>query len=255
MTSDSPFVLSISDTITSEGGLDNLLNPAKLVNLERKLVDLRLELMDEVGLERPGGEGEDLWVLVRSMTGSDCDVEGFESDVATALRGRLEETQRKIDAERRTVFRGWLKDIFLAQAVLSFLLSYFMAFEPGLLFGSFGWYNDPRLGMEVAVSALGFWWWWLFIIPSLRSRRPQGREKVSLDYAFLLTPLASLVAPAFTTDTGTIWLVDAAVTAGCYAVGYGGGLGEVGKGGAAGWVFKALDVGGGRERGVRQKDE
>lgn len=61
----------------------------------------------------------------------------------------------------------------------------------------------PRRDMPIRV--LGFWWWWLFVVPSLRSRRPKGPEKKALDIAFLGTPLISLIAPAVTKDTGVIW--------------------------------------------------
>jgi hypothetical protein len=52
---------------------------------------------------------------------------------------------------------------------------------------------------------LGYWWWWLFVVPSLRSRRPKGMEKKALDIAFLGTPLISLLMPVVTKDTGIIW--------------------------------------------------
>lgn len=55
------------------------------------------------------------------------------------------------------------------------------------------------------IRVLGFWWWWLFVVPSLRSRRPKGPEKKALDTAFLGTPLISLIAPVVTKDTGLIW--------------------------------------------------
>ena len=58
---------------------------------------------------------------------------------------------------------------------------------------------------ETSIQVLGFWWWWLFVVPSLRSRRPKGFEKKALDIAFLATPLVSLVAPVATKDTGLIW--------------------------------------------------
>ena len=135
----------------------------------------------------------------------------------------------------------------------SFVLSGVMVFSPETLFGGFGWYNDPKLNMEISIEVLGFWWWWLFIIPSLRSRRPQGLEKQALDYAFLTTPLASLVMPVITRNCGVIWGVDFAVVLACYAVAFGGGGGgEIKKEGLAGWIFKSLDFGSGKERGLRK---
>jgi hypothetical protein len=58
---------------------------------------------------------------------------------------------------------------------------------------------------DTSIRVLGFWWWWLFVVPSLRSRRPSGAEKKALDIAFLATPLISIIAPAATKDTGLIW--------------------------------------------------
>lgn len=59
---------------------------------------------------------------------------------------------------------------------------------------------------DISIQVLGYWFWWLFIIPSLRSRRPKGPEKKALDIAFLGTPLISILAPIATKDTGLIWL-------------------------------------------------
>jgi hypothetical protein len=63
----------------------------------------------------------------------------------------------------------------------------------------------PGCTRDTSIRVLGFWWWWLFVVPSLRSRRPKGAEKKALDIAFLGTPLISLIAPAATKDTGLIW--------------------------------------------------
>lgn len=208
--------------------------------------------MSECGIPAPPGEEEQQWLAVRKMSGSEYDDLNCTSEASEAIRTDLLKAEKKLNIEKRTVFRGWLKDLFLAQAILSFVLSFFMAFTPSTIFGGFSWYNDPRLGMDLAIRVLGFWWWWLFIIPSLRSRRPQGAEKQALDYAFLATPIASLLAPAATTDTGIIWTIDALVTAGCYTAAYAGVGGEVDKSGAAGWIFRALDMGSGKERGERE---
>ena len=59
---------------------------------------------------------------------------------------------------------------------------------------------------DISLQVLGYWFWWLFIVPSLRSRRPKGPEKKALDIAFLGTPLVSILAPVVTKDTGMIWL-------------------------------------------------
>jgi hypothetical protein len=59
---------------------------------------------------------------------------------------------------------------------------------------------------DISIQVLGYWFWWLFIIPSLRSRRPKGPEKKALDIAFLGSPLISIIAPVVTKDTGLIWI-------------------------------------------------
>eukprot|EP00540_Astrosyne_radiata_P022808 CAMPEP_0116863834 /NCGR_PEP_ID=MMETSP0418-20121206/24465_1 /TAXON_ID=1158023 /ORGANISM="Astrosyne radiata, Strain 13vi08-1A" /LENGTH=111 /DNA_ID=CAMNT_0004498945 /DNA_START=250 /DNA_END=585 /DNA_ORIENTATION=+ len=111
--------------------------------------------------------------------------------------------------------------------------------------------------MDTSIRVLGFWFWWLFVIPSLRSRRPTGAEKQALDIAFLGTPLVSFVAPAFTKDTGLIWAANFAVVAGSYGFAFlaGGGDSSSSDGNKPGWlkfIYKSLDFGGGRERGVRK---
>ncbi|GMH92581.1 hypothetical protein TrVE_jg14105 [Triparma verrucosa] len=250
--SDSPFVLAIDEEISElnsiSDGLAGLLNPAKCVNLEQQIVGLKMDIME---LTKEAVEED--WLVVRSMSEEEYDDPAVSTEELVALREKLEAANKKLYIEKRTVFRGWLKDIFLVQAILSFVLSGVMVFSPETLFGGFGWYNDPKLNMEISIEVLGFWWWWLFIIPSLRSRRPQGLEKQALDYAFLTTPLASLVMPVITRNCGVIWGVDFAVVLACYAVAFGGGGGgEIKKEGLAGWIFKSLDFGSGKERGLRK---
>lgn len=64
----------------------------------------------------------------------------------------------------------------------------------------------PVLFRDISIQVLGYWFWWLFIVPSLRSRKPKGDEKKALDIAFLGTPIVSALAPVVTKDTGLIWL-------------------------------------------------
>lgn len=40
--------------------------------------------------------------------------------------------------------------------------------------------------------------WWLFIIPSLRARKPGNEEKEALNIAFIASPAASLLMPVIT---------------------------------------------------------
>jgi hypothetical protein len=127
----------------------------------------------------------------------------------------------------------------------------------------------------------------LFIVPSLRSRRPKGPEKKALDIAFLGTPLLSILAPIATKDTGLIWLgkyccniysfcfrfalrvanrcrflfpwtANFVVVAGSYGYAFvldddeGGDDDEKNQPAWLKFVYKSLDFGGGRERGSRK---
>ena len=165
-----------------------------MVNLERDLYNLRNELAKLTGVDIEQKTASSTAVLTTSL----CDGGGGGED-ADALRAKIARKEKDLFAERRSVFRGWLKNVFLGQAVLSTALSYVMATHPEYLFGNFDWYNDASNNMDTSISVLGFWWWWLFIVPSLRSRRPTGWEKEALDVAFLGTPLVmgqtNLLAP------------------------------------------------------------
>ena len=221
----------------------------QVVNLERDLYNLRVELASMTGAELPT-DGE--------LTTDACDGGGGGED-ADALRAKIAKKERDLSMERRSVFRGWLKNVFLGQALLSMALSYVMATNPDVLFGSFSWYNNIA-NMDTSIMVLGFWWWWLFIVPSLRSRRPTGMEKQALDIAFLGTPLISLLSPVVTKDTGVIWFANFAVVAGAYGFAYlGGGADDdeddEGSSKQPGWLkflYKSLDFGSGRERGARK---
>ena len=92
-------------------GLDDLLNPAKVVNLERELYQLREELENTT------------------------DQTAIES-----INKSIDKKEGKLAIERRSVFRDWLKNIFVGQVVISFGVSYVMATNPSSLFGGFDWY-------------------------------------------------------------------------------------------------------------------
>lgn len=250
LTSEDPFVRKIDEQIQADFGvgLDELLNPAKVVNLERDLFNLRSELAYLTG------KGN---MDVADMTTEECDG-GGGGEEADAIRKTIDKKEKSLLIERRAVFRGWLKNVFLGQAVLSLALSWVMVSNPASLFGGFDWFQTNDL--DISIRVLGFWWWWLFIIPSLRSRRPKGGEKKALDIAFLGTPLVSLVAPALTKDTEAIWAANLAITVAAYAYGYLTYNEDEeddadGEGSGPAWlkfVFKSLDFGSGRERGARK---
>jgi hypothetical protein len=223
----------------------------QVVNLERDLYNLRSELATLTGATIDSNT---------PLTTNQADA-GGGGEEAEAIRAKITKKEKDLAMERRSVFRGWLKNVFLGQAIFSMGLSLVMATNPDVLFGSFDWYNNVS-NMDTSIKVLGFWWWWLFIVPSLRSRRPTGMEKKALDIAFLGTPLISLLSPVVTKDTGVIWLANFMVVAGAYgfafAVGEEGdddGDGESGGKNDPAWIkfiYKSLDFGSGRERGARR---
>ena len=84
------------------------------------------------------GKGSDLDIV--NLSTEECDGGGGGED-ADKVRAKIEKKERDLLIERRSVFRGWLKNVFLGQAVLSLGLSWIMATDPSILFGGFGWYN------------------------------------------------------------------------------------------------------------------
>ena len=270
LTADDPFVQAIDAGIQRDFGvpLDDLLNPAKVVNLERDLFVKRTALAQLTGKTIPdyaGGSSSssssaDNQPQQQFLTTADCDG-GGGGEEADALRQAIAKKEADLRTERRSVFQGWLKNVFLVQAVLSFGLSYVMATNPAALFGGFEWYG--YYNMDLSISVLGYWWWWLFVVPSLRSRRPKGAEKKALDIAFLATPAVSLLAPVATKDTGLIWAANFLVVVAAYGYAFvlensddGDDLdGDDDSKNQPAWlkfVFKSLDFGSGRERGVRR---
>jgi hypothetical protein len=252
LTADDPFVQAIDAGIQRDVGvpLDALLNPAKVVNLERDLYELREQLATKTG--------RDWQAILKETEGQAISTEaadgGGGGEDAEAIRAKIAKKEGDLAVERRAVFRGWLKNVFLGQAILSFGLSYVMATNPSALFGQYGWFYSYN--MDVSIQVLGYWWWWLFVVPSLRSRRPKGAEKNALDIAFLGTPLISLVAPVATKDTGIIWALNFAVVLGAYGYAFLLDNNDTDDpSNTPDWlkfVYKSLDFGSGRERGARK---
>lgn len=248
LTSQDPFVQAIDQGIQQDVGvtLEELLNPAKVVNLERDLYTLRLELAQNTNQEVDQTKGA-------SLTTDECDDASIQTEIVQNLRNKIDKKEKDLLIERRSVFRGWLKNVFLGQAILSFLLSYVMATQPATLFGQFDWYYTYN--MDISIQVLGYWWWWLFIVPSLRSRRPKGFEKKALDIAFLASPAISLVAPVATKDTGLIWAANFVVVAASYAFAFATDSDDDDSDSKTPewlkFIYKSLDFGSGRERGAR----
>ena len=137
MTSDDPFVQRINTEIMEEMGvpLDELLNPATVVNLERDLYNLRTQLAAATGL------GD---INVGGLSTEECDGGGQGEEIET-IRSAIEKKEKKLLIERRSVFRGWLKNVFLVQAILSLVLSFVMASNPAILFGSYDWFYNYQM--------------------------------------------------------------------------------------------------------------
>jgi hypothetical protein len=106
----------------------------KVVNLERDLVNLRSELAIVTGKGK---------LDVIDMTTEECDG-GGGGEGADKIRAKIEKKERDLLIERRSVFRGWLKNVFLGQAILSLGLSWIMVTDPSILFGGFDWFNNVR---------------------------------------------------------------------------------------------------------------
>ena len=216
--------------INNGEGFDALLNPGKLMSIERGLVGLRARL---------------------------ADAEGKNGALSAELAEEIEREELKSSREKRSVMRGWLRTTFRAQSYLTALAGLAVVNDAVPFF--------PDL--DILTRCLGFWSWWLFIIPSLRAIKPLAApEKTALNVAFIGVGVASLVSPVFTKDPAIIYWVDAVVVAASYGFGYltnsdGEGDvfaakaddGEVAK--AAKFVWRAVDFGGGKERGVLQGGE
>mmetsp|Transcript_16107 Transcript_16107/g.32251 ORF Transcript_16107/g.32251 Transcript_16107/m.32251 type:complete len:378 (-) Transcript_16107:238-1371(-) len=203
--------------------LEDLLNPIKVVSLEKKI------FIAEQALEGlPSGEE-------RAQT--EDDIARFRSELAK---------------ERKSIMMDWLKVLFRGQALLSVLIGGLLASD-----------HVPLVEhVPIAGRAFGFWTMWLFTIPSLRAVKPLGypnlqispsQEKKALNLAFVVTPLSTILLPFATKDPSLIFSANLAIVSACYAF-YAlrpdddDSAGEVEIKG----ILKYLDYGSGRERGARK---
>ncbi|CAN0075982.1 unnamed protein product, partial [Discosporangium mesarthrocarpum] len=161
--------------------LEQLINPFKVITLERDLAKLRDE-------------------LERGPTASRR--EDIEKEVS--------KKESTLAVEKRSVMRGWLKQLFVGQAVITTIIGGLMAYDAVPFF--------PDL--DISVKVLGFWFIWLFTVPSLRARKPGAEEKEALNVAFLATPLTNLAMPFLTKDPVTIYWANLLVLAASYGYGY-----------------------------------
>ncbi|CAM9309431.1 unnamed protein product, partial [Hapterophycus canaliculatus] len=134
MALDQALIQRVTDEVEAESGveLDQLINPAKVINLERDLVKLRAAL--ESG---PGGE-------------------------RSAIEEEIKKKESTLVKEKRMYMQGWLKKVFVGQAVITTILGGAMAYDQVPFF--------PHV--DLSIQVLGFWFVWLFTVPSLRARKP-----------------------------------------------------------------------------------
>lgn len=107
----------------------------KVVNLERDLFNLRLELASLTG-------NADLEVAGLSTVEIDGGGGGEDAD---KIRTKISKKETDLAIERRSVFRDWLKNVFVGQAVISLGVSYVMATNPSALFGGFSWFYSYNM--------------------------------------------------------------------------------------------------------------
>eukprot|EP00180_Rhodochaete_pulchella_P002107 Plantae.Rhodophyta-Rhodochaete_pulchella.ctg3181.p2 GENE.Plantae.Rhodophyta-Rhodochaete_pulchella.ctg3181~~Plantae.Rhodophyta-Rhodochaete_pulchella.ctg3181.p2 ORF type:complete len:262 (-),score=43.98 Plantae.Rhodophyta-Rhodochaete_pulchella.ctg3181:15-800(-) len=172
----------VTDELAANGiALDQLMNPEKVLKLEKKLGERKADL-----------------VLAQERADSTEEVN---------LQKEIDKMENELVSEKAMVMRQWLKDVFWYQGILT-------AAVGGLLsWGVFpGWSGD----IPLVARALGFWLVWLFTIPSWRARKPRRFEKSALNVAFLATPLANLLIPVFSKDTFVIWTSNIAILGACY---------------------------------------
>lgn len=223
VTENDPILIKLREELDEIGiELDQLMNPAKVVNLEVDLINLQTEL-------------------------DDC----ADQNRRQEIEDTMEKKRQILFQEKRMVMQGWLKNLFLGQSILAVGVSALMAYNivPG-------YYHTLPLPLQV----FGYWSFWMFIIPSLRARKPGPIEKNALNGAFLLTPLISLMMPFITKDIPSIWWANAVTTSACYIYAYSVGdtsdiESDDGKSRLPApikFILKSLDFGSGRERGVRK---
>jgi len=193
-------------------GLEDLLNPSKVVNYERERILLEEQL-------------------------ASC----TDAEERSELSKRLTKVEAQLYSEKRTVFSGALKAVFVVQALTAIALGGVAAFDA-----------FPTVTIDISLRALGFWSFWLFIIPSLRARRPRGWEKLALNYAFLGSPIITIGAPFVTKSPPLIWGLNLGLLVACYAYAFAFARGDdAQQAGSFSGPLRYLDFGSGQERGIR----
>ena len=134
---DSALIRRINAEVLAESGveLEQLINPSKVVNLEREILTLTASL---------SADGDNV----------------LSSEEQARIQEKIAKKKATLSVEKRAVMRSWLKNLFVGQSVVAAVASLLMVYDivPG--------YEGQ---LPLSVQVLGFWMWWLFIIPSLRS--------------------------------------------------------------------------------------
>ena len=102
------------------GGLDGLMNPSTVLNLERDLIDLN----NQYALEKDSGKRAE-------------------------LNAKMQKKADKLFVEKRTIMRGWLKGLFLFQSALAAVVSLAMVND-----------SIPGQHLPLSLQVLGFWMWY-----------------------------------------------------------------------------------------------
>ena len=84
--------------------------------------------------------------------------------------------EKQLYSEKRTVFSGWLKAVFVGQALIAIVLGGFAAYDA-----------FPTFTIDLSLQALGFWSFWLMYIGT----NVDPGEKVAL----VLSPPPSPIPP------------------------------------------------------------
>jgi len=174
--------------------LEELLEPAKVIKLERKIEEKQAELL--------------------ALT-----------DAAEIQKVEQEIRKLQLDSatEKRLVMQAWMKNLFTLQGVLGITIGGILAYggnytEQHNIMSSLLFHGED---VPMVARVLGFWLIWMFTIPSLRARKPLKTEKAALNVAFLALPLANILAPFATKDPFYIWIMDMILLAGCYGYYFG----------------------------------
>ena len=107
--------------------------------------------------------------------------------------------------------------------------------------------------IDISFRHFGFWSFWLFVIPSLRARRPRGWEKLALDIAFLGSPIITIGAPFVAKEPPSSGGANLRLLIGCLRLWlrlWAGGASAQSPGAFTG-ALNAIDFGSGQERGIR----